>query len=238
MDTDWRSYREPVLGSSQYLAQGLLWGALGGFVFAGIGGRLAMLVLRLTSDPALAGMETDDGFTIGAITSDTLFLFVLGTVAGAMGGGAYALVRVWIPRRLRLAIAGVFGAVAIGALTIEPGGIDFTELEPLALAVTMFIALPAAYAVATSWLIERAYAREFRVPGALALAVTLLPFLAQGPTGLIAIAVALVLMAGNREGVVSGLWRSSAVAWLGRGALAAVFVLSSQALYRDVTEVL
>src|SRR5687768_17596769 len=97
MRFEWRPYREPVLVAAQYLVQGLLWGALGGFLIAGIGGRLAMLVLRLTSDPALAGTPTDDDFTIGAITGDTLFLLLLGSLAGAMGGVVYSLVRIWLP---------------------------------------------------------------------------------------------------------------------------------------------
>ena len=39
-----------------------------------------MLLLRLTSDPALRGTQTDDGFTIGVFSTQTLFL--LGVTAG------------------------------------------------------------------------------------------------------------------------------------------------------------
>jgi hypothetical protein len=201
-----------------------------------------MLVLRLTSDPALAGAQTDDDFTIGAITGATVFLLLLGTLAGAMGGVVYSLVRIWLPRNLRPAIAGVFAAVAIGGLTIEPGGIDFTALEPLSLAVAMFIALPAAYGVATAWLVERAYSRGLKIPGALALVVVLLPPGLTGLAGILvllvaAIAVAVVLAA-NRADLARGLVRSSLVAWVGRGAIALLFALAGVELYSDVTGVL
>jgi hypothetical protein len=49
-------------------------GALTGALIGGVGGRLAMLILRLTSDPSLHGLETDDGFTIGIVSTSTLFL--------------------------------------------------------------------------------------------------------------------------------------------------------------------
>jgi hypothetical protein len=39
-----------------------------------VGGRLAMLLLRLTSDPVLRGVSTDDGFTIGRFSAQTIFL--------------------------------------------------------------------------------------------------------------------------------------------------------------------
>ena len=40
-------------------------GALAGAVVGGLGGRLVMLVLRLTSDPIVLGTTSDDGFEIG-----------------------------------------------------------------------------------------------------------------------------------------------------------------------------
>ena len=237
-EAGWRAYRAPILDSAQYFVQALLWGALCGLIFAGVLGRLAMLILRLTSDPALAGMKTDDLFTIGAITTDSLFLLAAGTLAGAFGGGIYAVFRGWFPPRLRIATAGTFAAVGIGSLTIKPDGVDFTLVEPLALAVAMFIALPGAYGVATAWLLERAYARRLRIPGAIALALSVVVFVPQGLAGVPFAALALALMAGNRGGVVSRLWHHSRVAWAGRAALAGVFALAAVALVRDVTAVL
>ena len=46
-------------------------GAVAGLAIGGVGGRLAMLLLRLTSDPSLRGLPTDDDFTIGVISSQS-----------------------------------------------------------------------------------------------------------------------------------------------------------------------
>ncbi len=66
--------------SGATLASGVSAGFISGVLIGGVGGRLAMLVLRLTSDPALRGAQTDDGFTIGVFSTETLFL--LGVTAG------------------------------------------------------------------------------------------------------------------------------------------------------------
>ena len=62
------------------LASGVSSGFITGLLIGGVGGRLAMFLLRLTSDPALRGRQTDDGFTIGVFSTETLFL--LGVTAG------------------------------------------------------------------------------------------------------------------------------------------------------------
>jgi hypothetical protein len=68
--------REP--GST--LGAGVSAGFFAGVLIGEVGGRLAMLALRLTSDPSLHGVSTDDGFTIGRVSLQTLFL--LGVTAG------------------------------------------------------------------------------------------------------------------------------------------------------------
>jgi len=62
------------------LGAGVSAGFVAGVLIGGVGGRLAMLALRLTSDPSLHGVLTDDGFTIGRVSLETLFL--LGVTAG------------------------------------------------------------------------------------------------------------------------------------------------------------
>jgi hypothetical protein len=237
-DAGWRSFRAPLFDSAQYVVQGLFWGALSGLIFAGILGRLAMFILRLTSDPALAGTKTDNDFTIGAITTDSLSLLALGSVAGAFGGAIYTFFRGWVPPRFRLTAAGVFAAVGIGTLVIEPHGVDFTVVEPHALALAMFIAIPAGYGVTAAWLIEHAYARGLRIPDAAALVLSLALFVPQGPTAVLPATAAVALMAGNRGGLVSRVWHHSIVTWAGRAALAAVFALATRALIEDVIAVL
>lgn len=56
-----------------------------------------MLLLRVTSDPALHGVSTDDGFTIGRVSSATLFLLGVIAALGMAGGLFYLAVRRWIP---------------------------------------------------------------------------------------------------------------------------------------------
>ena len=58
------------------LAAGVSSGFVAGSLFGGVGGRVAMFVLRLTSSSALRGAEIDDGFTIGVFSHATLF-FIL-----------------------------------------------------------------------------------------------------------------------------------------------------------------
>ena len=126
-----------------------------GALIGGVGGRLAMFVLRITSDPSLHGLKTDDGFSIGRFSGETLFLVLVTAALGVMGGLVYLVARPWLPERWRAALTGVFGGIVGGALFISPDGLDFTRLDPLPLAIVMFIALPAIYGVAMSVFVER-----------------------------------------------------------------------------------
>jgi len=137
-----------------------IWAAIFcGFLIGGVGGRLAMFVLRLTSDPSLKGRLTDDGFEIGSFTGNTFFLVALCTAAGLLGGLFFLVVRGWLPERGRPLMMAAFGGAVGGSVVIHPGGIDFTQLDPLALAIVMFIALPALYGAAMSRLVDLWIAR-------------------------------------------------------------------------------
>ena len=64
-----------------------------GVVVAGIGSRLAMLLLRVTSPDRVIGAQSDDDFTIGRFTiAGTYNLLLLGAVVGIIGAAAYRLV--------------------------------------------------------------------------------------------------------------------------------------------------
>ena len=114
-----------------------------------------MFVLRLTSDPALHGMKTDDDFTIGSVTPETMFLIMATAFLGVFGGIFYMAIRSRFPTKMLPAVMGIFGGVVGGALFIRPGGIDSTQVQPHLLSIVMFIALPAAYGVALVYLAER-----------------------------------------------------------------------------------
>ena len=147
----WRDLSSP--GAT--LASGVTGGFVSGLLIGGVGGRLAMLLLRLTSDPALRGVETDDGFTIGVFSAQTLFLLGVTAGLGILGGLFYLIVRGWIPDRRRVVVMTVFFGLVGGGGLLRPDGIDFTELSPLPLAVAMFLAIPVAYGAVMPLLTER-----------------------------------------------------------------------------------
>jgi hypothetical protein len=123
-------------------------GALAGLLWGGVGGRLAMRLLFLTSDDHLRGHITDSGFEIGAISLGTVFLLVFSTVAGGVLGLLAGPLRMLTPGPTWLVAlgAGVTGAAFFGSLLVAPDGIDFNVLEPLWLAVALFVLLPGAWA--------------------------------------------------------------------------------------------
>jgi hypothetical protein len=237
---------DDVLVGARRLSGAATGGALAGLLVGGVGGRVAMLALRLTSDPRLRGLDTDDGFTIGVVSADTLFLLGITAVLGAVVGVAYLLVRGWLPPRLRPWVFGALGGAVGGAAIVRPDGLDFTLLDPVPLAIAMFVAIPAAGGVLTALLAERflregSVVRSSWVAPAVLVLVLLLPVGVGllGPIGmaiLLAVGTAIVLM--GRGPDVARLWRSSPVTWLGRAALVAVFVAASVVLARDVAAVL
>jgi hypothetical protein len=238
VDTTWRR----DLGARvETLSGALAAGALAGALIGGVGGRLAMLVLRLTSDPSLHGLETDDGFVIGIVSTSTLFLIAVTTVLGTIGGLAYLGFREWLPARSRPWLTGAIAGVIGGAAVIRPGGIDFTKLEPLGLAVVMFVALPAAYGVAVSLMVERSLAARTGAAGRRSWIVgslLILPFALLGSVGMLAVAALIAGLLWPRSPRATAIWRSAAVTWIGRAALCALVGWFAIELVSDVAEVL
>jgi hypothetical protein len=130
-------------------------GAIAGALVGGVGGRLAMLLLRLTSPDAVTGVISDDGFEIGVVSLDTVQLVLAMAMLGAINGVLYAAVRGALPRRLRLPLWSVFAAVLGGASIVHDDGVDFTFVEPAALAIALFVLLPGAAAAVVVLLVER-----------------------------------------------------------------------------------
>ena len=65
-------------------------GAVGGAIVGGLGGRIAMRILVLTSDEAVKGVTSDDGFQIGRFTlSDTVGLVILTMFIGVVAALLY-----------------------------------------------------------------------------------------------------------------------------------------------------
>jgi hypothetical protein len=130
-------------------------GAIVGVIVGGIGGRLAMFGLRLTSSDTVLGVTTDDGFEIGRFTTATFFLLTVTAGLGGATGAAYFVLRNALPRRAR----ALFWAAVIGLFTaadlLKPQSLDFTLLDPRAFAVASFILLPAIAALLIALTVER-----------------------------------------------------------------------------------
>jgi hypothetical protein len=151
-----RDARRADAGSVMYwISLGAAAGGAGGALIGGVGGRLAMFLLRLTSDPAVRGIESDDGFVIGRFdVMSTLGLLLLTTILGAIVGLIVIAGRPFLPRKAMPVAWAVAGAIAGGALLIHQDGVDFNALDPPALAIALFIAIPAAGAGLIAWLTE------------------------------------------------------------------------------------
>lgn len=217
-----------------------LGGMIAGFAVGGIGGRLAMFVLRVTSDERVVGIQSDDDFTIGQISSASVFLILATTLVGTLLAFGYLLVRRWLPEGRRPLQAALFFGLVGGAAVIKPDGVDFTRLSPLWLAVLLFVALPAGYGWVMASIVERLVARPGRLRKSRVAAIV--GFVAVGFFGLFAAAIAI---AGFLLVLLGRQWPSLAAAvthpvptWIVRVGLLVIAGISLQALLVDVSEIL
>ena len=68
-----------------------------GILVIGMGSRLAMFLLRVTSPDHVIGVTTDDGFLVGRTTmAGTYNLITLGAAVGVIGALAYVAVAPWL----------------------------------------------------------------------------------------------------------------------------------------------
>jgi hypothetical protein len=235
-------WRDDLDVSLRRLRAAIVGGFLAGVLVGGVGGRIAMLILRLTSTPAVRGLESDDGFVIGQISAATVFLLILTGVLGAAGGLVYLAVRTWIPPRWRVAAAAVVAGALGGLAVIDPVGLDFTVLGPLSLAVAMFVALPAAYGALMSVWVERRLGAE-QPPSNVAVWVPCVLFaLAIALTGPIGVAIltaaAIAWILHRRMPALGGFWTSEPVVWLGRALLVAVTGAAAFRLVGEAVDIL
>ncbi len=233
------SERGPLLTVARRIGAAMAAGMLCGLVVGGLGGRVAMFVLRVTSSSRVNGITSDDGFRIGQISFATLFLLFFTTLLGAMGGLLYLLLRQWVPLRWRPAVTGVLYGVVVAAAIIKPDGVDFSLLSPLWLAVVLFTIIPTTFGVAVSLAVERVLAREAREGLSWLVFLPLLFLLVGGPfaVGLLLV-LSLLWLLGHRVPMIGRTWGSPAVAWLGRAGIVVLVVVNAVALTRDVTAIL
>jgi hypothetical protein len=221
----------------------VLGGGLLGLAIGGVGGRLAMGLLRLTSPDSARGVETDDGFVIGQVTlNGVLTLCVLTTIAGIVGAFVYRLVAPSLigPPGLRYLTCALGAGLVVGAILVHPDGVDFTLLEPAALAIAFFVAIPAAFGAAIGPLLERWDRRDAWVNRGwqkwlLPLAVLAFAFLA---IPLVLVAAAVVIIWAALAPVVTTLRSSRFVRNLLRAAWAGIALWGGIVLVQDVAEIL
>jgi len=129
-----------------------------GVVVAGVGSRLAMLILRFTSPDGVLGVTSDDGFTIGRVTlAGTYNLLVLGALVGIIGAAAYRWVAPWLlgPTWFRRVTVGLASGAVVGSMLLHADGIDFVLLQPTWLAMGLFIVLPGLFGVVVGVAVDR-----------------------------------------------------------------------------------
>ena len=215
-----------------------------GVLVVGVGSRLAMFVLRLTSPDHVRGVTSDDGFTIGRFTlSGTYNLLIIGAAVGVIGAAAYQWVRPWLlgPRWFRLITVALASGAVVGSMLVHADGIDFTVLEPMWLAVGLFVTLPALFAVCIALAVDRLDAtddhaapttwRRWILPAVLAAAF---------PPVLVVLAIAAVVLlvwVNVRDlAPVRRFVDSTAVRPVARAAWLAVAVLGLAALVGDIAD--
>lgn len=119
-----------------------------GALVGGVGGRLAMLLLRALSPDHLHGVLTDDGFAMGVVTlSGTYNLLVLGAALGLIGASAHRWVAPWLlgPPWFRQLSAALGAGAVVGSMLVHSDGLDFVVLRPLWLAIALFVLIPALF---------------------------------------------------------------------------------------------
>lgn len=230
---------EDIAFAARWLSLGGAAGAWAGLLIGGVGGRIAMFVLRVTSSDSVRGVESDDGFTIGQFSDDTLFLLAITTAIGLFVGVVLVVARSqlhgWLGVSLTVLAAGTLGAAAI----IEPDGVDFTRLAPLPLACVLFTVIPLAAAALILWLVARWRVWWWQKRGRTALAS--LPWLIAVPAFFVSIPFVLVSLGLAIAVLRIGVLRQAVTGQVGRFAAMAIAVavigFASVALVSDIVEI-
>lgn len=136
----------PVLQTTSLI---VLAGAVTGLVSVGVLSRLAMFAL-VRLNPGARGVTSDDGFEMGRFTlSGSLNLAAVGALLGVLSGILYlALERLAFgPAWFRALSLGLGAGTVAATQVVHSDGVDFRLLEPLWLAVGIFLAVPTIHVV-------------------------------------------------------------------------------------------
>lgn len=138
-------------------------GLLVGIPLIGVGSRLAMLLLRLTSPESVVGTTSADGFTIGQLTVGGSYnLLMMGMGLGVLGAGVYLTVKPLLlgPTWFRRLSTGLGSGLVVASMVISSESIDFAILEPAWLAIGLFIALPTSFGIVIGPVVDRVASRD------------------------------------------------------------------------------
>ncbi|MGH3348087.1 MAG: hypothetical protein ACRDO4_13995 [Nocardioides sp.] len=231
-NTELRAAAEPALRT---LGTVTVVGVGCGIFVVGVLSRLAMFLLAHLN-PTTAGVTSDDGFVIGQFTlSGSLNLaLIVGPLFGIIGAGFYLALRGLAvgPPWFRLLCLSLGPGVVVGAFIVHPDGVDFTMLDPLWLAVLLFVLVPTVYVALLHVLAERALAGPPWPRWATYVGVAVwLPAL---PGFLVLAAGWATLYALRRNETGAALLDHPAPRWIARGALAAIFAFSVMDIVSDV----
>jgi hypothetical protein len=215
-------------------------GALAGLVVGGVGGRLAMLVLRLTSPDGVRGLESDDGFTIGRFSTATAFLLLATAALGALAGLFHVVVGPLLPGRAGRLAFGALGGLVGGAAILHDDGIDFSLVRPPGLSVVLFVAIPALGAWAVAALGDRWRARwpAWSWRRRVAALVPAAPWATLVVIAVPSLVATLALDGVGRSGPLRAPPVRRVVVLGGRAALVVAAVLGARALVADVRAIL
>ena len=131
----------------RYVLMALVVAVATGLFCVGVLSRLAMSLLA-SRNPQADGRTSDDGFEMGVVTlAGSVNLAVVGIPLGIVGWLTYLVARPLLvgPAWFQWFSLTVPPGVVAASLVVHPSGVDFTVLEPLWLAVGLFVAVPATY---------------------------------------------------------------------------------------------
>ena len=215
-----------------------------GVVVVGIGSRLAMLLLRLTSSDNVRGLKSDDGFIIGRVTlGGTYNLLNIGAAVGLIGACTYRLVAPWLigPSWFRRCTIAAAAAAVAGSMLVHARGVDFTALKPTWLAIGLFIALPALFAAAIGVSVDRmarptAWSAQGRRRWIVPLVLVLL-FPMSVVFGAVVAAVVAISVGARRLDQLQRVRTSTVYGLVVRGVWLSIAVLGLIAVVHDVTQI-
>jgi hypothetical protein len=163
------------------------------------------------------------------------------TLIGVIGGGIYYVLRGLLigPRWVQILSVSVGPAVVVGSRLVHVEGVDFT-LDPVWLAIALFVAIPLAYAALLTVIAERWLAPEGRFMTA-RIRLAVCPLVLWAPIAPV-LGVLLLALVGweiaHRTQTGDRVLGHQAWPWLVRAALAILFTVSLVDLVRDTVTLL